>query len=54
MIKEGTLKISYCNFPYAQSAQTLLSWIKSSADLWLNGKMSDDDFANVINKLNIG
>lgn len=36
------------------SIQTLLSWIKSNANLWLNGKMSDDDFANVLKILNIG
>lgn len=53
MIKQGTLKIPYYNSP-ATSTQTLLSWIKSNADLWLNGKMSDDDFANILKYLNLG
>jgi hypothetical protein len=53
MIKDGTLRIPYYNSP-ATSTQTLLSWIKSNANLWLNGKMSDDDFANVLKILNIG
>ncbi|MDE1769997.1 MAG: hypothetical protein KGI28_05535 [Thaumarchaeota archaeon] len=53
MIKQGILKIPYYNAP-ATSTQTLLSWIKSSTNLWLNGKMSDDDFANVLKHLNLG
>ena len=53
MINDGTLRIPYYNSP-ATSTQTLLSWIKSNANLWLNGKMSDDDFANVLKMLNIG
>lgn len=53
MSKNGTLKIPYYNSPQT-STQALLSWIKSSANLWLNGKMSDDDFSNVLKKLNIG
>ena len=52
MIKEGTLKIPYYNSP-STSTQTLLSWIKSNANLWLNGKISNDDFANVLKMLNI-
>lgn len=53
MVIQGTLKIPYFNSPQT-STQTLLSWIKSSANLWLNGKMSDDDFANVLKRLNVG
>jgi hypothetical protein len=53
MINQGTLKIPYYNSP-ATSTQTLLSWIKSNTELWLNGKMSDDDFANILKYLNLG
>jgi hypothetical protein len=53
MVKQGTLRIPYYNSP-ATSTQTLLSWIKSNAVLWADGKMSDDDFANVLKYLNIG
>ena len=51
MIKQGTLKIPYYNSPVT-STQSLLSWIKSNTILWMNGKMSDDDFANVLKYLN--
>jgi len=51
MVKDGTLKIPHY---YSMSAnpQEIISWMKSNASLWLNGKMSDQDFANVIKYLN--
>jgi len=53
MMKQGTLQIPYYNSP-ATSTKSILSWMKSDTVFWLNGKMSDDDFANILKYLNLG
>ncbi len=49
MVKSGTLKIPHY---YTTAPSPGYSWIKSNAKLWLSGKMSNDNFANVLKYLN--
>jgi len=45
LVQQGIISIPYAEAPEGEDAIGIPIWIKSSAEFWIKGNISDDEFA---------